>query len=76
MDVIQVREAWPNIVIMGGIDKRALAGDRKAIEEEVMRVVPPMLKKGGYIPCTDHNIPPDVPYDNFLYYLEFIRNLE
>jgi len=76
MDVIQVREAWPNIVIMGGIDKRALAGGRKAIEGEVMRVVPPMLKKGGYIPCTDHNIPPDVPYDNFLYYLEFMRNLE
>jgi len=75
MDVIKVREAWPDMVILGGIDKRALAKDRKAIENEVLRVVPPMLEKRGYIPCTDHNIPPDVPYDNFLYYLEFIRSL-
>jgi uroporphyrinogen decarboxylase len=75
MDVVKVRDAWPEMVIMGGIDKRALARDRKSIEEEVLRVVPGMLEKGGYIPCTDHNVPPDVPYDNFLYYLDFIRSL-
>ena len=24
----------------------------------------------GYIPTIDHTVPPDVPYENFRYYLE------
>ena len=76
MDVVKVREEWPDMVLMGGIDKRALAKDRNAIEEEVHRVVPTMLKNGGYIPSTDHNVPPDVSHENFLYYLDLVRRLE
>jgi hypothetical protein len=75
MDIVKIREAWPEMVLMGGIDKRALAKDRGSIEAEIKRVVPHMLKKGGYIPSTDHNVPPDVSHEHFLYYLEIIRNL-
>ncbi len=77
MDVLQVREDWPRqFLIWGGIDKTALALDKKAIEEEVMRVVPAMLKKRGYIPCLDHNVPPDVSYENWLYYKDLLRNIK
>ena len=63
MDVIGIREEWPcQFAIWGGIDKRALAEDREAIEAEVMRVVPPMLEKGGYIPAADHAAPPTCPW--------------
>ena len=64
------REYGRDLTLSGGIDKRALARDRKAIEEEVMSKIPPLLPDGGYIPTIDHTVPPDVPYENWLYYLE------
>jgi len=29
-----------------------------------------VVESGGFIPCIDHAIPPDVSYADFLYYLE------
>jgi uroporphyrinogen-III decarboxylase len=76
MDVVAVRRRWPReFVIWGGIDKRALYRDRDAITEEVMRVVPPMLKAGGYIPAIDHVVPPEVTLENWRYFLELTRDL-
>lgn len=59
-----------DLVLWGGIDKRELAKDRQAVEREVLRKVPALIADGGYIPHLDHTFPPDIPYDNFLYYLE------
>ena len=56
-----------NLLMTGGIDKRALAAGPKAIDEELQRKIPLVLA-GGYIPMLDHTIPPDVSYENFLYY--------
>ena len=63
---------WPS---SGGIDKRALARGRRAIDEELYRHVPKLLEDGGYIPTVDHAIPPDISYDNWMYYLEVKRKL-
>jgi len=59
-----------NLVLSGGIDKRALFGDKAHIRAELEAKIPPLLEDGGYIPTIDHAIPPEVPYDNWLYYLE------
>jgi uroporphyrinogen decarboxylase len=76
MDVLEVRRQWPNqFAIWGGIDKLELAKDRQAIEKEVMRVVPRMLEIGGYIPSLDHNVPPDVSFDNWNYYVGLVRGI-
>lgn len=76
MDVTQVRDQWPReFMIWGGIDKRALAVDEKAIRDEVERVAPYMLQRSGYIPGLDHSVPPDVTLDNFRYYLEYVRKI-
>jgi len=76
MDVLEVRRQWPHqFVIWGGMDKRALYGDREAIKAEVMRVVPPLLAAGGYIPAIDHAVPPEVSLDNWLYFLELVRDI-
>ncbi|MCP4752515.1 MAG: hypothetical protein GY866_16615, partial [Proteobacteria bacterium] len=76
MDVLKVRDQWPDqFAIFGGIDKRALALDRAAIRSEVQRVVPKMLEKGGYIPSLDHNVPPDVSLENWLYYRDLVREV-
>lgn len=76
MDVLKVREQWPHqFAIWGGIDKTTLARGKKEIEAEVMRVVPQMLKKRGYIPALDHTVPPDVSYENWIYYRDLVREL-
>lgn len=71
MDPLKIRATYGHdLALVGGIDKRALARDRRAIEEEVYRHVPQLIEDGGYIPTLDHAVPPDIPYDNFMYYLE------
>jgi len=48
---------------------------KKEIEEQVMSKVSALVASGGYIPFVDHAVPPDVPFDNFCYYMELIKNL-
>ena len=59
----------------GNIDKRALIKGKDAIKEEVMGKVPFLLEKGGYFPSVDHLVPPDVPYENFCYYVNLVRDI-
>jgi hypothetical protein len=76
MDPLAIRARYGHdLALVGGIDKRALARDRKAIDEELHRHVPQLLEDGGYIPTVDHAIPPDISYDNWMYYLEAKRKL-
>ncbi len=76
MDILDVRKRFPRLAIAGGLDKRVLAKSRKDIEAEVMLKVPEMLRHGGYIPAIDHNVPPDVPLDNFKYYLKLLKSIK
>lgn len=65
-----LREKYGHDVLMlGGVNKRELAKDRAAIDAEIERLVP-LVEDGGYIPHVDHRCPPDVSYDNYLYYLK------
>jgi len=76
MDPVRIRKQYgKELVISGGIDKRELAKGKREIEQELYAKLPPLLESGGYIPTVDHTIPPDVPWGNFLYYLELKRKL-
>ncbi|MCX7934183.1 MAG: hypothetical protein N3A66_02865 [Planctomycetota bacterium] len=67
-DVVATRQRWPDLVITGGIDKRVLAQDKRAIDRMVERIIPFMRERGGYIPTCDHGVPLEVPYANYLHY--------
>ena len=41
----------------------------EAIDRELELKVP-LAAQGGYIPTLDHSIPPDVSYENFMYYFK------
>ncbi len=74
MDVVEMRKKFgKNLIIGGGIDKRILARSKKEIEEEVKRKVGFLIEDGGYFPFVDHSVPPDVPFENFVYYMEVLR---
>jgi uroporphyrinogen decarboxylase len=65
-DILEFRKQYPALGIWGGLDKRALAGSRADIDCEVRRAAR-MAERGRYIPCFDHLIPPDVPWENYVY---------
>ena len=67
-DVVEIGHQHPNLIMFGGVDKRVLAQGRKAIDELVDRIFPAMRKRGGFIPTSDHGVPEEVPYDDYLYY--------
>ena len=76
MDPVADRKKYAkDLVIWGGIDKRALARGKKEIEKEVMSKVPYLLEQGGYVPLVDHGVPPDVSFDNFRFYRRLIEEL-
>jgi uroporphyrinogen decarboxylase len=76
MDVITIRKKFgKDLLLIGGLDKRELAKGKTEIEREILKKVPPLIKEGGYIPRPDHSIPPDVSYDNYKYFMEFLRKI-
>ena len=70
MDVTAIGRQYPKLQMWGGIDKRALAKDKQAIDEELMRVIPAMKRRGGYAACLDHSVPSDVSLENHRYYVK------
>jgi len=75
-DVVEIAKKYPNLVMCGGIDKRILADGKEAIDEYLQRVIPFMVKRGGYIPTCDHGVPDNVSYENYMYYRKRIMQLD
>ncbi|MDP7131479.1 MAG: uroporphyrinogen decarboxylase family protein, partial [Planctomycetota bacterium] len=70
MDVLEVRKEYGRDLRMWyGVDKRVLASGKEAIDAELERIRP-LVEDGGYVPGTDHSLPPDVSYENYCYYME------
>ncbi|MBU4198781.1 MAG: hypothetical protein KKG09_10700 [Verrucomicrobia bacterium] len=63
-DIREYRRRYPTLGIMGGLDKRVLAGAQANVDREVVRAAE-MVRHGRYIPGFDHLIPPDASWDNF-----------
>jgi uroporphyrinogen-III decarboxylase len=61
-----------DVLLMGGVDKMKLIEGKEAIDKEIARLAP-LVEQGGYIPHVDHRVPPDVTYENYLYYLSVKR---
>jgi hypothetical protein len=75
MDPVVMRKKYGRSFVMwGGVDKREIAKDKHAIDACLARLAP-VVHEGGYIPCIDHTVPPDISYANYQYYLERKRVL-
>ena len=70
MDPLAIRKKYGRqLRIWGGVDKRELTKDKAAIDAH-LRSLRPLIEDGGFIPTVDHLVPPDVPLENFKYYME------
>jgi hypothetical protein len=75
MEVVQLRKNFgKDLLIAGGMDKRILASDRESIREMVEEKIP-LMQEGGYVPGCDHAMPPDIPWENYIYYRELLAKV-
>lgn len=75
-DIVAYRRRFgTQMAYRGGIDKRAIAAGGEVMRREVMRVVPPLLQEGGFIPGCDHGVPPDISWPNFVEYTRLLAEL-
>jgi hypothetical protein len=67
-DAVKIGKQYPELIVSGGIDKRILAQGKEAIDRHLDYIIPALRKRGGYIPTCDHGVPPEVSWENYLYY--------
>lgn len=74
-DPVKFRKQYgKSLLMMGGFSKKILSGSKEGIRAEVLRLTP-VVEEGGYIPFADHRVPPDVPLENYMYYLKCAREV-
>ncbi len=72
MDPARVRARYPQLKLIGGVDKLAIARGGAALEQEVERAAQ-LARGGGYIPSFDHSVPPILSYATYGTYLQRLR---
>jgi hypothetical protein len=70
-DTLKLRRENPqaDLILMGGVDKKALARGRAAIDVELERIRR-VMEAGPLVPHVDHLVPPDVSFADYMYYRE------
>jgi len=73
MDVVALRQQYGrDLVMLGGIDKKAVAAGGQVMRDEVDRVAP-VVADGGFFPELDHAAPPDISWTNIQAYYQYMR---
>lgn len=67
MDPEIVRERFPELSLIGGVDKLQLAKGKKEIDRELDKIER-LYAKGRYLPSCDHSVPPIISFENYNYY--------
>lgn len=72
MDLLRIHEKYGDkIVLMGGIDVRALySNDTAEIDAELEAKIPFVKQGYGYVLHSDHSIPKTVNYDTYKYFIK------
>lgn len=65
---------YPELRIMGGVDKIELAKGPETIKR-YLETLAPLVARGGYIPFCDHRCPPNVKVEDYLYYLKLKQEM-
>ena len=67
-----VRAAHPDLLMIGGFNKNVMKEGEQGMRREFEALLPAM-RKGGFVPGTDHRVPPDVSLENYRLYLRLYR---
>ena len=76
MDYLNLRKQYGNqLSLIGGIDLDKLLLDKNSIKNEIIKKVPLLVEQGGYIPLADGRVRPNVPFENYTYYRNLIKEV-
>ena len=73
-DVARVRERFPEVGCVGGLDKQVMAQGKAAIDREMERARG-LIERGRFIPGPDHFVLSDVTFANYRYFMEQMREV-
>ena len=73
-DILEFRKKYPELAIMGGIDKREIAKGKKEIDGQI-EIIDEMLKYSRYVPAIDHLVHPEVSWENFCYFNKCLKEV-
>ena len=74
MDVTRIRKQYPQLRIVGGVEKHCLEHGHAEIDTELQRVLPSMLAQGGYVVSLDHWVHDGISMENFQYYIDQVKH--
>jgi len=69
------KEFGKELRLIGGIDLDVLRQDKEIIQHEIEDKVPPLIAEGGYIPLADGRIRKDIPFENYQYYRQLLKEV-
>ena len=61
--------------MIGNIGIQTLIRGKEYIKRDIETKVLPLLETGGYIPTVDDMTPPEVPFENYAYYIELLKKI-
>lgn len=73
-DVARVRERFPKVGCVGGLNKQVMAEGKEAIDREMDRARM-LIELGRFIPGPDHFVLSDVTFANYRYFMEQMRGV-
>jgi uroporphyrinogen decarboxylase len=75
MDLVELKQEYgKDLAFFGGIDVRAMADpDPRVIEDEIKRKFEVAMVGGGYIYHSDHSVPNNVSFSQYLHVMELVR---
>lgn len=73
-NLIEIRKKFPELRMMGGFDKNTLYKGKEYIDRELEKMTY-LIGEGGYIPFSDHDVPPNVPWKNYKYFRNKLKDV-
>lgn len=73
-DVSRMLDRYPNLSLMGGLEKNTMAQGKDEMDREVEKAAL-LIKKGRFIPGPDHFVLSNVPFANYKYFMENLRKV-
>jgi hypothetical protein len=74
MDIVALRNEYPNLKFVGAFNKLCIAEGRHAIDREFERILP-VIRQGGFIPGVDHQISPATSLSDYIYYINKLKEV-
>ena len=76
MKAPEIRERFgESMRMVGNISKESLIAGGDTLKREIYEKVPPLIEAGGFIPAVDDQVPLEVSFDNYRYYMDLLRQV-